>query len=128
MQYLPRMSLILLFVSLSVLGLLFLAPLINNQDLTKTSIFPVLILVLLSEDFSKVQTGKSARTAVALASETLILSLASFLILSLEPLKIFAILHPETLLVLVFMADILFGKYVGLRFSEYWRYRKLLSS
>ncbi|KKQ74459.1 MAG: hypothetical protein US96_C0031G0009, partial [Candidatus Woesebacteria bacterium GW2011_GWB1_38_5b] len=42
MQYLPRMSLILLFVSLSVLGLLFLAPLINNQDLTKTSIFPVL--------------------------------------------------------------------------------------
>jgi hypothetical protein len=127
LQYLPRMSLLLLFVVIGVLGVLFLAPVLRHPDLTNVSIFPVLILVLLAEDFSRVQIGKSAKTAVNLTTETLILSLVSFAFLTFEPVQKFALLNPEILLIAVLVFNIIVGKYVGLRFVEYWRFRKLIS-
>lgn len=126
LQYLPRMALILWMVVGGVLLSLFAAPFIRHSDFTNVSIFPVLILVLLAEDFSKVQLGKSARTAVTLASETIILSLVSYIFLTMEMIQEFAILYPETLLISVVAFDIIMGRYVGLRFLEYWRYRKLI--
>jgi hypothetical protein len=128
LQYLPRMAMLLWFVVLGVLGVLFLAPVIKQPDLSNISIFPVLILVLLAEDFSRVQIGKSAKTAVNLTTETLILALASFLFLTLESLQQYALLNPEIFLLLVLAFDFIVGKYVGLRFMEYWRFRKLISS
>jgi hypothetical protein len=128
LQYLPKMALILWAVVAGVLGILFAAPLINHPDLASVSIFPVLILVLLAEDFSKVQAGKSARTAISLATETIVLSLVSYIFLTTEFLQRFALLNPEILLVSVLLFDILLGKYIGLRFTEYWRYRKLIRS
>lgn len=126
MQYLPRMSLMLWFVVTSTLGLLFFAPVIRHNDFTSISIFPVLILVLLSEDFSKVQLGKSARTAINLASETIVMALVSYVFLTMQFLQRFALLNPELLLIGVFFFNIALGQYVGLRVVEYWRYRKLL--
>ncbi len=127
LQYLPRMALILWFVVLAVLGLLFAAPLIQRPDLTSVSIFPVLVLVLLAEDFSKVQTGKSAKIAVNLTTETLILSLLSYIFLTLQPLQEFALLNPEILLISVAIFNFLLGRYVGLRLIELWKFRKLIS-
>lgn len=125
-QYLPRMALILWMVVGGVLLTLFLAPIIRHPDFTSVSIFPVMILVLLAEDFSKVQLGKSPRTAIGLASETIILSLVSYLFLTFEQLQEYALLYPETLLIAVVVFDIILGKYVGLRFIEYWRFRRLI--
>lgn len=127
LQYLPRMALILWFVVIGVLGLLFVAPIIRLPDFTNISIFPVLILVLLAEDFSKVQLGKSARTAVTLASETIILALLSYIMLIMQPLREYVLLHPEVFLAVILVVDVLLGKYIGLRFIEYWRYRKLIT-
>jgi len=127
LQYLPRMALLLLFVVMGVLGVLFATPVIKQPDLTNVSIFPVLVLVLLAEDFSKVQIGKSAKTAINLTTETLILSLASFVFLTLKHLQEFALLRPEILLLSVAIFDFFLGKYIGLRFVEFWRFRKLIS-
>lgn len=127
LQYLPRMALLLLFVVMGVLGVLFATPVIKQPDLTNVSIFPVLVLVLLAEDFSKVQIGKSAKTAINLTTETLILSLASYVFLTLKPLQELALLRPEILLLSVAIFDFFLGKYVGLRFVEFWRFRKLIS-
>ena len=126
LQYLPRMSMILWFVVLGVLSILFLAPLIGRSDFANVSIFPVLILVLLAEDFSKVQLGKSARTAIALATETILMALVAYVVLTFEFLQRFALLNPEITLISVIAFDVLLGKYVGLRVVEYWRYRKLI--
>ncbi len=127
LQYLPKMALLLWFVSIGVLGVLFSTPIIQHPDLTNVSIFPVLVLVLLAEDFSRVQSGKSAKTAINLATETLILSLASYVLLTLKPMQEFALLNPEILLLIVIAIDYLVGKYVGLRFIELWRFRRLIS-
>ncbi len=126
LQYLPKMALILWAVVFGVLGLLFLAPFIRQANITSVSIFPVLILVLLAEDFSKIQVGKSARTAISLGTETVVLSLLSYIFLTMEALQQFALLNPEILMIGVLVFDLALGKYIGLRFTEYWRYRKLI--
>lgn len=127
LQYLPRMSLLLFFVVISVLGVLFLAPLFSNKAIANVSIFPVLILVLLAEEFSRVQIGKSVKVAVDLTIETLILALSSYIFLSLDSVQKFVLLEPEVYLFMVFIFNFLMGKYVGLRLMELWRFRRLIS-
>src|SRR3990167_538433 len=127
LQYLPRMAILLWLVVLAVLGILFAAPLIKAPQLTKVSIFPVLILALLAEDFTRVQLGKSAETAINLTSETLVLALVSYVFLTLTPLQEFALANPEILLVAVLVFNLILGKYVGLRLLELWRFRKLIN-
>lgn len=127
LQYLPRMALVMWFVVVGVLGVLFLAPVVNQPDLKNVSIFPVLILVLLSEDFSRVQIGKSVRTAINMTTETLVLALFSFFVLTFSPLQKWALLNPELFLLLVLILNLLVGRYAGLRFMEYWRFRKLIN-
>lgn len=128
LQYLPRMALLLYFVVLGVLMVLFAAPLVRQPDFANVSIFPVLFLALLAEDFSRVQLGKSAKIAINLTTETLILALLSYIFLVLKPVQKFVLLYPEGYILLVAAFDILMGRYVGLRFMEYWRFRKLLNS
>jgi len=126
LQYLPRMSLLLQISVMGVLVVLFMAPVIQSSGITGVSIFPVLILVLLAEEFSRIQLGKSARTAVNLTTETLILALISFAFMTLSSVQRFALLHPEALIVLVTAANLILGKYVGLRFVELYRFRKII--
>lgn len=126
LQYLPRMALILWMVSVGVLGALFTTPIIKFPGLTNVSIFAVLIVALLTEDFIRIQLGKSVKTALKLTSETIILSTISFLFLTYKPIQEYALLHPETFLLLTLTADIILGRYTGLRVMELWRFRKLI--
>ena len=127
-QYLPRMALIMLFVVLGVLLVLFAAPIIRHPDIINVSIFPVLFLVILAEDFTRVQLGKSARAAINITTETLILSLISYVLLTLKSLQEFVLVNPEGYLLGIAVFDFLIGRYVGLRFMEFWRFRKLIDS
>jgi hypothetical protein len=126
LQYLPRMSFILWAVVLGVLGVLFLAPVLKFSALANVSIFAVLILILLAEDFNRVQLGKSAKTAASLTFETLLLSLISYLFLTFQPLQQYVLLSPEISLILMAFFDLLLGKYTGLRVMEFYRFRKLI--
>jgi hypothetical protein len=124
--YLPRMALILWVVSLGVLGVLFLTPVISYPGMTNVSIFAVLIVALLTEDFIRVQLGKSAKTAINLTYETIILAFLSYIFLTLRSVQGFALLKPELYLILVLVFDLVLGKYSGLRLLEVWRFRKLI--
>lgn len=129
LQYLPRMSLILWLVVLGVIGVLFSGPLLKQYPgIANISIFPVLILVLLAEDFARVQLGKSVRVAISLTTETLFLALISFAVLELSALQKFALLNPEILFIAVAVFNIFLGRYAGLRLLELWRFRKLIIS
>lgn len=127
-QYLPRMAFILWAVVIGVLGILFLAPILQYKALSNVSIFAVLVLVLLAEDFIRVQLGKSINTAFGLTAETLILSLISYFFLTLRPLQNYVLLNPEISLLVTGVADIVLGKYSGLRLMELYRFRKLIRS
>ena len=126
MQYLPRMALLLWLVSLAVLGTLFAAPFLGMSGLATINIFPILILILLAENFTEVQMGKSKNEANELMIETLILALVSAMVLSLDIVQRFALLNPELLTVGVLIVNIVVGKYVGLRLNEYIKFKQLV--
>ena len=121
------MALILLLVVFGVLIVLFLAPVIKQPDFNNILIFPVLILVLLAEDFNKVQIGKNAKIAVRTTTETLGLALVAYLFMVIPFVQKTVLLHPEIYLLILIIIDILMGKYIGLRLVELWRFRKIIT-
>jgi len=117
--YVPRMALIFWAVVVAVLAIV--------RFLGDVSIFAVLILILLAEDFIRVQLGKSVKTAVNLTTETLVIALAAFLVLTFKPLQEYALVNPEITLIAVGVLDFLLARYSGLRLMEIWRFRKLIN-
>lgn len=127
LQYLPRMALLLWFVSLGVLAALFVSPYLNLEALTAISIFPILLLVLLAEQFIDLQIGKSVKEAVELTFETVLMALSCSLILNLDFLQKYVLLNPEITVLAVAVFDIFAGKYTGLRYLEYKKFKKILN-
>jgi len=128
LQYLPKAALLLWAVSFGVLGLMFLSPIYKLPGIENVSIFPVLILALLAEDFTRIQLGKSFKTAFSLTAETIVLALLSYFVLTFQQVREFTLLNPEKLLLGVLVVDFVLGKYVGLRVFEIWRFKKLIKS
>jgi len=125
-QYLPRMALLLWFVSLGVLAIFFISPFLNLTTIMTLSIFPILILILLAENFISIHIGMSMKQAVKMTFETLVIALFCSLFLQLEFLQKFVLLYPEIMVIGVAVFDIFVGKYAGLRLLEYKKFKSLL--
>ncbi len=126
LPYLPRTAILLWFVSLAILGMLLLAPLVNLVTLMTVNIFSIMILVLLAENFLDAQAKTKPMDAIALTLETLGLALLSSFLLQWEDLQKFALLQPELLIIFTLAINFIVGKFVGLRFAEYFRFRSLM--
>jgi len=77
-MYLPRMSIVLSIVSLSILVLFFFGALIQQSSLISISVFPILIMVIIAEKFISAQIELGNKTAGQLFVETLILSVLCY--------------------------------------------------
>ena len=128
LQYIPRMALIMWFVSLGVFGTLLLASVLGFSEAIVLSIFPILILILLAENFIEVQLSKSRREAIKVTGESLIMAVFASVIVSLEVVQKVVLLYPEIFVLLVAVFNIFVGKYVGLRFLEILKFRELRRS
>lgn len=126
LQYLPRMALLLWFVSLGVFGILFLSPFLNLTAIVTLSIFPILILILLVENFIDIQISKSMKEAVSMTLETLMIALVCSFVLQLDFLQKFVLINPEITVLSVATLDVFLGKFTGLRLLEYKRFKTLL--
>ena len=127
-QYLPRAALLLWFVSLVSFTILLLTPYISVPDLASVGIFPLLVLVLLSENFLEAQISMNLRRALSLTLETLFLAIVSALVMRTLAVQQFVIRYPELIILGVLIVDIAVGRYTGLRISEIFRFKSLLES
>jgi len=109
-----------------VLGIIFISPQFGQEKLMTISIFPILILILLAEDFIGVQIGKSLREATRLTLETILIALMGYFIFNLQWLKDLALYFPHWVVLAPLVLNLLVGRYTGLRLLEYHRFRKLL--
>jgi len=125
-QYLPRMALLMWFVSIGVLGVMLLGINVQFEELSALSIFPILILMLLMENFLEVQTGKSRREAFRVTWQTMVMAVAGAVIMKLDIVQRFVLLNPESSLLIIAGFNIYVGKYVGLRAMEWMKFRKLV--
>ena len=128
LQYLPRIAFLLWFVSLTVFGLILMASFISLPGITVISIFPILILILLTETFMEVQIKEGMKQAASKTFITVLVAIGGYWFLQLEFLQKFVLLQPELSVILVGLFDIVIGKYTGLRWLEYYKFRQILKS
>lgn len=128
LQYLPRTALLLWGVSLAVLVVLLLTGIYGISSLFTITIFPLLIIILLTENFMETQLTSSQSQALEMTIETLVIAIICSLIISYQPLQLWVLIHPEVTFALVALFNIIIGKYSGLRLLEYIRFKSLLES
>ena len=117
-HYLPRMALLLWSICLGIFFVIFAFP--------KVSIFPILLMILLVENFIEVQVGRSGREAVALTAETLVIALACYFLLNWRFLQGFVLLNPELVVFSTLLFNVFAGRYTGLRLLEYQRFKAIM--
>ncbi len=122
--YLPRIALMITTVSISMLVLFYFSARMPNLSLISVSIFPILILIMLSEEFVKVQIEEGVKNALILTGETLILSIISFYIVNWDMMRNLLLSYPEIILI-TFIVNLLLGKWTGLRLWELYRFREV---
>jgi hypothetical protein len=126
LQYLPRTALLLWGVSTFILGLLILASYAGFSAFLTLNIFPLLIIILLIENFMETQLSSTRNQAVQLTIETLLIATVCSLLIGWEPLQKAVLLNPEITIISVALFNILTGKYSGLRLLEYIRFRSIM--
>src|SRR3989338_9036808 len=123
LQYLPRLSLLILFISVWILASFLLVP---AAPLINVGIFPILLLILLTETFISAEISHGVRFAIEITVETLFLAVISYLIIDLKTMQSWVLFHPEATIISLAAGNILLGRFTGLRLLEYWRFRELL--
>ena len=87
------------------------------------SIFPILFMILLVENFIEAQSGRSRREALWLTMETLAIGLGGYFVMDWGGLQRFVLLNPEVSLLGVLIFNIGVGKYTGFRLLEFSRFK-----
>ena len=123
--YLPRVAIMLTVVALLILVFLVFGGNMRRTGLASVSIFPILIMITLVEKFVAVQIEKGDKTALILALETLIISIAGFYIASWSTLIRLIVGYPWVVL-LTIPINVIIGRWTGLRVSEYFRFRNVI--
>ena len=136
LQYMPHMAMVILVISLGVLlvigtigGIREIGPIGEIMGLDKlltVGIFPILLLVLLTETFISTQVSHGLKKAMTTTVETLVLATIGYSILSLQVTRDWVLAKPELTVLLTVAVNIFLGRFTGLRLLEYWRFRELL--
>lgn len=123
--YLPRMAIVLSILSLSVFLMFLIGAYTQKTGFIAISIFPILIMTVLTENFIAVQIEQGYKVAIKLTLETLVLSIVGYYIGDWAVFKAVLLAYPE-LILLTFVINYMAGKFSGLRLTEYLRFRSVL--
>ncbi len=125
--YLPRVAITLSIISFAILGILALGATLKRTGLAAVDIFPLLIMITLTEKFVATQIEQGSKTALILAFETLVISIIGYFIVSQAWLRDFFLHYPWAVLVTL-LINIGLGKWTGLRLIELIRFRQILKA
>jgi hypothetical protein len=126
MQALPRTAMLLWGVSIVMLLVLVGASFFPFNAVLAISIFPILIIMLLTENFMESQLSASQSEAFSLTAETLVVAIFCSFLIGSEVIQKYVILQPEITLLLVAGFNIIVGRYAGLRLMEWIRFRSII--
>lgn len=124
--YLPRMALTLIMITLCLYILFMAAIYLGKTGFVQVSVFPVLILITLSEKFISTQIRLGNKTAIILTLETLILSIICYYLITWQRFQEFALLYPLVIIGGAIVLNILLGRWTSLRLTEYFRFKQVI--
>lgn len=123
--YIPRMAILLTIVSLTILFLLFLGSYFDISQIMGIAVFPMLIMSTLVEKFLSLQSGKGLKSALFIIAEAIFVAILAYFVAEWSWLKVTVLGHPE-IIFLFLIANIILGRWTGLRVSEYVRFREII--
>ncbi|MFH2118544.1 MAG: 7TM domain-containing protein [Candidatus Paceibacterota bacterium] len=126
LPFLPRTAMILWIVSFLIAALLIVSSWLGFSSLLTLNIFPLLIIILLTENFMSTQLFNSQKEALSITFETLIIAVGCALLINLESVQQIVLLYPELSLLGVAAINLLVGKYTGLRLLERTRFQSII--
>ena len=122
---LPKMALSMFIVSIFIFLVITISASVGLVAVRQLSIFPVLLMILLSEQIVAVQLERSTQEMLIISLVTFSIGIIGFLLLSSVHLRNTVLLYPELIFVLIPL-NILIGRYFGLRLMEYFRFSSIM--
>lgn len=123
----PTLAILLAAVTMAMLVTTMGAERAGLMRLTRVSLFPIAVLAITTERFYLSLTEDGPRDAFKFLAGTSVVILGCYFVMNSLTLQILVIAFPEVLLVVIAL-DMLLGRWVGMRVSEYIRFRHLLGS
>lgn len=123
--YLPRIALLLTIISLITFALIILGAYFNLTNLSKMTIFPVLIMIILVERITDYQVERGTNQALILTLETLIISVVCYFLMVSDYVQNLIFTFPGIILIFI-LINILLGRWTGLRLTEYFRFNSII--
>ncbi|EKD46355.1 MAG: hypothetical protein ACD_68C00017G0002 [uncultured bacterium] len=124
LMYLPRIAIVLTVVALTIFAAFVFGAFTNRTGFIATAALPILVMIMMVEKFIAVQAERGLFTAVILSLETILVSVACYLVVKWEVFENLILAYPE-LILLTLVINIFLGKWSGLRLSEYIRFREV---
>lgn len=121
----PTLAILLAVVAVTLLGTSMAAEQLGIVSLTRISMFPIAVMAITAERFYLSLAEQGRRDAAKHLAGTLVVILACYVVMNSLALQILLIGFPEVLLWVVAL-NIYLGRWVGVRLSEYHRFRPLL--
>ncbi|MBI4816853.1 MAG: transglutaminase [Deltaproteobacteria bacterium] len=121
----PGLAILLTAVSVTMLATSALAEGLGLHALSRVSMFPVAVMAITAERFYLTLAEKGSRPALKELAGTLVVMLSCHVLMASLALQVLVMGFPEILL-LAIAANLYLGRWVGVRISEYLRFRGLL--
>jgi len=121
LQAVSRLAILIALVSAVMAGLTLLGAVLGIGPLLNISIFPMVIMSNVIENFAASQVELGTAEALRMTVATLLLSVTCYLVVDQAGLQSLVLAFPEILLATV-VFDVLLGKWRGVRLLEYVRF------
>jgi transglutaminase-like putative cysteine protease len=122
-----RVAILIAVVAVSMVGLTVLGATLGIGALLHVSIFPMVIMANIIENFTNTQLERGTGEAFRLTLNTLLVATSSYLGIEYTGLKPLVLTFPELLLGVIAI-ELLLGRWRGLRVVEYMRFYRVLSA
>ncbi len=123
-QLVARLAILIALVSAMMAGLTVVGAYLGIGALLNVSIFPMVIMSNVIENFTTTQVESGTRQALRLTINTLVVCSACYLIIERGGVQSIILAYPEILLGVVAL-EVAIGKWRGLRLLEYARFYEL---
>ncbi|MFV1984609.1 MAG: UUP1 family membrane protein [Thiohalomonadales bacterium] len=121
----PKMAILLTNVVIVMLLLTIFGVQLNLFELAHISLFPIAILAITAERFTIMEIEQGWRKALFISLNTIVVIAAAYAIMDSLFLQSMILAFPE-LLFFVIALNLWLGKWVGMRVTEFYRFRRLL--
>lgn len=118
LHFWPARSIGLMMISVVVIGLM--------NFLNDISIYPILFMILLTEEFVRTQLAKSKKEAMMLTVGTLFLAIVGAVVLKANGVQKLVLENPVVTILIVVVVNIIVGNYKGIRLTEIKRFKNAI--